>query len=117
MSTGPGPLVSNYSEPSNQMAAIATVTISNTANSPTPGVVSYSYTPNGTLDTLFSDTVDLPAFQLYRGIFVTVAGNMKWQDHDGNICGPAAIPVGTWPIRPKLIYSTLTTVSGVFGYR
>lgn len=113
MSVGPGAIVSTYADPSNQMAAIATVTPP-VVGSSTP---TYTYTANGTLDTLFSDSVDLPAFQLYRGILITVAGNMKWQDQDGNICGPVALPVGTFPIRPKRIYATGTTVTGIFGYR
>lgn len=108
--------VETGSEPSFQMAAIATV-VSQPTNIP-PDAADFTYTADGTADTLFSDTVNLPEYRRYRGMEFTVAGNIKYQDHDGNIIGPIAVQAGvTKPWRPKRIYATLTTVTGVLLLR
>lgn len=106
--------VSTMSEPSNQMAAIsAAVPATQLGYPPT-------YTPvaaPGTLDTLFSDTVDLPAFQLYRGLYIGSAGSIKFNDHDGNTVGPIPVAQGVLPFRVRRILATGTTVTNVLGLR
>jgi len=104
--------VSHAAEPSNQFGAIATFT---TGVNGYPPTLTYVASP-GTLDSLFSDSTDLPGFQLYRGIFVGVAGNVKMNDHDGNTVVIAA-PIGVLPMRPRRIWSTGTTATGILGLR
>ena len=106
--------VSHSAEPADQIAGIAAVAAP--AQAGYPGT--YTYTANGSLDTLFSDTVDLPAFQLYRGLYIGVGGNIKFQDSDGNICGPVAVSQGVLPFRKiKRIFATGTTATSVYGLR
>lgn len=105
--------VSHAAEPSNQIAAILTVVPPTQPGYPN----TYTYAAPGTLDGLFSDGTDLPAYQLYRGLYVGVAGNIKFQDHDGNVVGPIAVPLGVLPFRVKRIYATGTTVTSVLGLR
>jgi hypothetical protein len=106
MSTFGNQAVSHGGEPANQLAAISGGTLA----SPT-------FTADGTLDSLFSDTTDLPFYTLYRGIYVGTAGNLKIQDWDGNVIGPIPVSAGTLPWRPKRIYATGTTVSKVVPMR
>jgi hypothetical protein len=105
--------VSHGAEPSNQCAAIATVVAPLQVGYPN----TYTYTADGTLDTLKSDGADLPAFQFYRGLYVGVAGNIKFTDHDGNVVGPIAVPQGVLPLRVRRIFATGTTVTSVLGLR
>ena len=114
MATSGNTAVSHAAEPSNQMAAIAAVV--------QPAQLGYPVTYTavaapGTLDSLFSDTIDLPAFQLYRGLYVGVAGNLKFTDWDGNTVGPIAVPQGVLPFRVRRIFATGTTVTSVLGLR
>lgn len=106
--------VSHAAEPSNQCAAISAIVAPAQAGAPNTYTV---VAGPGTLDTLFSDTVDLVAFQLYRGIYIGVAGNIKFNDHDGNTVGPIAVPQGVLPWRPRRIFATGTTVTSVLGLR
>lgn len=105
--------VSHAAEPSNQIAAIATYPAGVNGYPPVP---TYVAAP-GTLDSLFSDTVDLPGYQLYRGLFFSIAGNIKFNDHDGNTVGPIAVPIGVLPFRVRRIFATNTTVTAVLGLR
>lgn len=105
--------MSHAAEPSNQSAGIASVVAPVQVGYPP----TYTYTANGTLDSLFSDAVDLPAFQLYRGLYIGATGNIKFADHDGNTVGPIAVPQGVLPLRVRRIFSTGTTVSSVLGLR
>lgn len=107
------PKVSHGAEPSNQLAAISVVHAPSQNGYPP----TYEYTVDGTLDSLFHDDADLPAYALYRGLYVGVAGNIKFQDHDGNIVGPIPVPQGVLPFRLRRIYTTGTTVTGVIGLR
>ena len=113
MALGAGAVVSHGAEPANQIAAIASVV----APTQVGYASTYTYTANGLVDTLFSDTVDLPAFQLYRGLYIGVAGNIKFNDHDGNTVGPIAVPQGVLPLRVRRIWATGTTVTSVLGLR
>ena len=106
--------VSHAAEPSNQIAGIGAVV--------PPAQIGYppTYTPvaaPGTLDSLFSDGTDLPAYPLYRGLYVGVAGNIKFNDHDGNTVGPIAVSQGVLPFRVRRIFATGTTVTSVLGLR
>lgn len=106
--------VSHAAEPANQIAGIGAVVA--------PAQPGYppTYTPvpaPGTLDSLFSDGTDLPAYPLYRGLYIGVAGNLKFNDHDGNTVGPIAVPQGVLPFRVRRIFATGTTVTSVLGLR
>lgn len=106
--------VSHAAEPANQIAGISAVVA--------PAQPGYppTYTPvaaPGTLDSLFSNSVDLPAYQLYRGLYIGSAGNIKFNDHDGNTVGPIAVPQGVLPFRVRRIFATGTTVTSVLGLR
>jgi hypothetical protein len=104
---------SHDAEPANGFAAIASVNPATASTSQ-----SYNYVVgNGTLDTLFSDTVDLPFFQEYRGIFVSVPGNIKFAGWDGAPVGPIAVPIGIFPFRIRRVYATGTTVTSLVGLR
>lgn len=107
--------VSHAGEPATQFNAIAAVV--------PPVQVGYAptYTASaspGTFDgaSLLSDTVDLPAYQLYRGIFVSVAGTIKMNDWDGNTVVITA-PQGVLPFRPRRIWATGTAATGIVGLR
>lgn len=101
--------VSHGGEPSNQFAAIAT------ANS--AGTQPATYTATGLLDTLASDSADLPLYGSYRGLYVGTAGNIKFNDWDGNAVGPIAVPQGVLPFRPRRIYATGLTAAQIVGLR
>jgi hypothetical protein len=113
MATSGNMPVSHAAEPATQIAAIAAVVPPTEVGKPN----TYTYTADGTLDTMKSDTVDLPAYPLYRGLYIGVAGNIKFTDWDGNICGPIAVPQGVFPFRIRRIFSTGTTVTSVLGLR
>jgi len=112
MATGEGAKISHNAEPSNQFAAIATITDGVNGYPPT---LTWVASP-GTLDSLFSDGTDLPGFQYYRGIFVSVAGTIKMNDHDGKTVVITA-PQGVLPLRPRRIWSTGTSATGLLGLR
>ena len=106
--------VSHSAEPADQIAGIAAVV----APAQTGYSSTYTYTANGALDTLFSDTADLPAYQLYRGLYIGAAGSIKFSDSDGNTCGPMAVPQGVLPFKKvRRIFATGTTVTSVYGLR
>jgi hypothetical protein len=114
MATSGNQKVSHSAEPSNQIAAIGAVV------PPTQAGYPPTYTPvaaPGTLDSLFNDGTDLPAYQEYRGLYIGVAGNIKFNDHDGNTVGPIAVPQGVLPFRVRRIWSTGTSVTSVLGLR
>jgi hypothetical protein len=100
---------SHGGEPSNQFAAISADTGPTAAN-PLAG---RTYTATGVADTLISDTVDLVDFALIRSMYIGVAGNIKMLDHDGQILGPIAVPIGVLPLRPRRIFATLTTATQI----
>lgn len=111
------PRVETRSAPAPFFAAIATQVSTPPSADDAAFAASFTFTADGSLDTLFSDTVDLPGYRYYRGLFCSVAGNLKIQDQNGNICGPFAVPAGvTIPLNPKRIYSTGTTCTGVYPY-
>jgi hypothetical protein len=98
--------VTHDAEPSCRQAAIA---------DGDPG--SFTYTADGTLDTLKSDTDDLPSYRLYRAIMIGGAGDLKWHDWDGNVVGPIAVVQGVYSIRPRRIFLTGTTATQLVGLR
>lgn len=104
----------NLNRPAGRIAAIKAITpAAHKGKRPT-------FTPvaaPGTLDSLFSDNADLPAYPLYRGLYVGAAGNIKFNDHDGNTVGPIAVPQGVLPFRVRRIFATGTTITSVLGLR
>lgn len=89
-------------------AGIATVDANN---------IPATWTATGTLDSLFSNTVDLPGYTHYRSIYVGVAGDLKINDWDGNVAVFKALPIGWHPIRPRRIFVTGTAATNVMGAR
>lgn len=114
MATSGNPKVSHNAEPATQFAAIASVA---------PGVNGYPPTftyvaAPGTLDSLFSDTVNLPGSNYYRALYIGVAGNIKFVDSDGNTIGPIAVPQGILPFGGiQRIFATGTTATQLVGLR
>ena len=107
-------VVSITGDPSNQFAGIATVSGQDALGNPLPA--SYVAYP-GYLDTLFSDTADLPAYQMIRRIYVGTSGNIVMWDWDGNEVLFNSVPVGVIDIRPRRIGLTNTTASKIIGLR
>lgn len=105
--------VVSASDPSGQTAAIAT----STWNTTTLKFDLAYVTAPGTMDTLFSNSVDLPAYTLYKALYIGVAGNIKYNDQDGNTVGPIAVPQGILPFKVRRIWATGTTVTQVVGAR
>lgn len=106
---------STLSDPSNQFAGVAGTTGVDALGNPIP--TSWVASP-GTLDSLFSDTVDLPGYQLYRGIYVGVAGDLACQDWDGKPAIFKALTIGFHrDICPRRILVTGTAATNVIGLR
>lgn len=54
-----------------------------------------------------NDVANAPA----RSLFVTVAGNVKFTDWQGNVVGPVPLPVGVVPVRIKRLWATGLTAT------
>ena len=61
------------------------------------------------------DTNPLP--RIAQGLFITVAGNVRFVDASGNDSGAAvALPVGVFPVQIRQIYATGLTAQGFVMY-
>ena len=90
-----------------QFATVATVDANNNPA---------TYSTSG-LESLKSDTVDLPGYTLYRGIMCSVGGAVVLNDWDGKQATVTLAAGVVYPIRPRRIWSTGTTATGIIGFR
>lgn len=74
-----------------------------------------SVTPSDSADNVGTDAKDGTP-NIAMGLYLTTAGDVKWQDADGNTVGPVTFPENFYVVGGvKRVFSTDTTATGIFA--